>query len=65
MDNAIRYSQGLHRKGYKEATIAINPKNNLYYVYIFSTYDIDEAKKVRNQYRLRRPFNEVWLFSME
>jgi type IX secretion system PorP/SprF family membrane protein len=65
MDNAIRYSQELHSKGYDDATIAINPKNNLYYVYIFSTYDLDEARKVRNQYRLRRPFHEVWLFTME
>jgi type IX secretion system PorP/SprF family membrane protein len=65
MDNAIRYSQDLHRKGYRDATIAINPKNNLYYVYIFSSYDIDEARKERNQYRLRRPLHEVWLFSVE
>ena len=65
MDNAIRYSQELHGKGYEDATIAINPKNNLYYVYIYATYDIDEARKVRNQYRLRRPFHEVWLFTME
>lgn len=65
MDNAIHYSQELHSKGYQDATIAINPKNNLYYVYIFATYDIEEARKVRNQYRLRRPFHEVWLFTME
>jgi type IX secretion system PorP/SprF family membrane protein len=65
MDNAIRYSQELHSKGYTDATIAINPKNNLYYVYIFSSYDIEEARKVRNQYRVRRPFHEVWLFTME
>lgn len=65
MDNAIRYSQELHTKGYDDATIAINPKNNLYYVYIYATYDLEEARKVRNQYRLRRPFHEVWLFTME
>ena len=65
MDNAISYSQDLHQKGYTDATIAINPKNNLYYVYIFSSYDIDEARKARNQYRVRRPFHEVWLFTME
>ncbi|HYG19112.1 MAG TPA: PorP/SprF family type IX secretion system membrane protein [Ohtaekwangia sp.] len=65
MDNAIRYSQELHGKGYGDATIAINPKNNLYYVYIFSSYDLDEARKIRNQYRVRRPFHEVWLFTME
>jgi cell division septation protein DedD len=65
MDNAIRYSQELHGKGYGDATIAINPKNNLYYVYIFASYDLDEARKIRNQYRVRRPFHEVWLFTME
>jgi len=64
MENAMSYSQNLVGKGYA-ATVAINPKNELYYVYIFATYDIDEARRVRNQYRLRRPFSEVWLFTME
>ncbi len=65
MQNAMRYSQDLNLKGYLDVTVAINPKNNLYYVYIFSSYDIEEARKVRNQYKLKRPFSEVWLFTAE
>jgi type IX secretion system PorP/SprF family membrane protein len=65
MQNAMSYSQDLTIKGYADVTVAINPKNNLYYVYIFSSYDIDEARKVRNQYRLKRPFSEIWVFTAE
>ncbi len=65
MQNAMGYSQDLTLKGYEDVTVAINPKNNLYYVYIFSTYDIEEARKARNQYRLKRPFSEIWLFTAE
>ncbi len=65
MQNAIGYSQDLILKGYADVTVAINPKNNLYYVYIFSSYDIDEARKARNQYRIKRPFSEIWIFTAE
>ncbi|MEO7990610.1 MAG: PorP/SprF family type IX secretion system membrane protein [Chryseolinea sp.] len=65
MQNAMGYSQDLMLKGYSDVTVAINPKNNLYYVYIFSSYDIEEARKVRNQYRIKRPFSEIWVFTAE
>ncbi len=65
MQNAMNYSQDLQLKGYPDVTVAINPKNDLYYVYIFSSYDIEEARKVRNQYRIKRPFSEIWVFTAE
>ncbi len=65
MQNAMGYSQELASNGYPDVTVAINPKNNLYYVYIFSSYNIEEARKVRNQYRLKRPFSEIWVFTAE
>jgi hypothetical protein len=34
-------------------------------VYIFSTYDLEEARKVRNQYRWKNLFKEAWVFTME
>jgi hypothetical protein len=55
----------LQRKGLGDPLVAISPKNNLYYVYIFSTYDIEEARKERNQYRLRRPFSEAWVLTID
>ena len=65
MQNAIGFAQDLALKGYGDATVAINDKNNLYYVYIFSSYDLEEARKIRNQYRVKRPFSEIWIFSAE
>lgn len=65
MQNAISYAQDLALKGYAEATVAIHPENDLYYVYIFSSYDIDAARKMRNQLRLRRPLNEAWILTIE
>ncbi len=65
MENATHYLMSLKKKGYDEVSLAINPKNDFYYVYIFSSYDIEETKKARNQYRMRKPFGEAWIFSME
>jgi type IX secretion system PorP/SprF family membrane protein len=65
MENATHYLMTLKKKGFDEVSLAINPKNNLYYVYIFSSYDIEETRKARNQYRMRKPFGEAWIFSMD
>jgi len=65
MDNALKYSMDLQRKGQGAPMVAISPKNSLYYVYIFSTYDIEEARRERNQYRLRRPFSEAWVLTID
>ncbi|MBL7856263.1 MAG: PorP/SprF family type IX secretion system membrane protein [Cyclobacteriaceae bacterium] len=65
MENAMHYALDLQQKGLAIPTVALNPKNQLYYVYIYSSYDLDEARKVRNQNRVKRPFKEAWLFTME
>jgi hypothetical protein len=51
-------------RGYT-VNVALNPKNNLYYVYIFSALDVEEARKVRNEFRWKNLFKEAWVFSME
>ncbi|MGC3943214.1 MAG: hypothetical protein QM762_01535 [Chryseolinea sp.] len=45
--------------------IALNPKNNFYYVFIASSTNIDDARKKRNEYKLKNLFKEAWLFTME
>lgn len=64
LNYAKRYAQNVRAKG-TEAEVALNAEKKLYYVYIFSSFDIDEAKKVRNQYRLKNIFKEAWLFSKD
>ena len=64
MNYATRYARSIRAKGYS-ADVSLNPKKKLYYVYIFSSFDLDEAKKVRNEYRLKNLFKEAWLYSRE
>jgi type IX secretion system PorP/SprF family membrane protein len=64
MDHSTKFTKQLVKEGY-EVNVALNPKNKFYYVYIFSTYDVEEAKKVRNQYRWKNLFKEAWVFTME
>jgi hypothetical protein len=64
MDHSTRFTKQLLKEGY-DVNVALNPKNKFYYVYIFSTYDLDEARKVRNQYRWKNLFKEAWVFTME
>ncbi len=64
MDHSTKFTKQLLREGY-DVNVALNPKNKYYYVYIFSTYDLEEARKVRNQYRWKNLFKEAWVFTME
>lgn len=64
MDHSTRFTKQLASDGY-DVNVALNPKNKFYYVYIFSTYDVEEAKKIRNQYRWKNLFKEAWVFTME
>ncbi|HTE29762.1 MAG TPA: PorP/SprF family type IX secretion system membrane protein [Chryseolinea sp.] len=64
MTGSMKFVKSIREKGF-HANVALNPKNNLYYVYIHSTFQIDDAKKVRNQYRFKNLFKESWIFTME
>jgi type IX secretion system PorP/SprF family membrane protein len=64
MDHSTRFTKQLLREGY-DVNVALNPKNKFYYVYIFSSYDLEEARKARNQYRWKNLLKEAWVFTME
>ena len=64
MDHSTKFTKQLLNEGY-DVNVALNPKNKFYYVYIFSTYDLEEARKARNQYRWKNLFKEAWVFTME
>jgi type IX secretion system PorP/SprF family membrane protein len=65
MQNAINYSRDLQRRGYENATVAMNEDNRLYYVYIYSSYEIDDAKRIRNINRVKRLFQDAWVLTIE
>lgn len=64
MDHSTKFTKQLVKDGY-DVNVALNPKNKFYYVYVFSTYDLEEARKMRNQYRWKNLFKEAWVFTME
>jgi type IX secretion system PorP/SprF family membrane protein len=61
---AYRFARQVNAKGYT-STVALNPDKDLYYIYIFSSYDVEEAKKVRQQYVTRNLFKDAWIFTMQ
>jgi type IX secretion system PorP/SprF family membrane protein len=65
MDNALKYAMTLQGKGISNPVVAINSRTNLYYVYVFSSYDIEEARRERNQMRLKRPLSEAWILTID
>jgi type IX secretion system PorP/SprF family membrane protein len=64
MSHSIKYTKEMMDKGHV-VNVALNPKNNLYYVYLQSTKDQAEAARVRNDYKLKNLFKEAWVFKME
>jgi type IX secretion system PorP/SprF family membrane protein len=64
MSHSMKFTKEIVNKGYKVSVI-LNPKNNFYYVYIFSSLDHEDAKRVRIEYRRKNLFKEAWIFSME
>jgi type IX secretion system PorP/SprF family membrane protein len=64
MSHSMKFAKEMMSKGYK-MNVGLNPKNNFYYAYIYSTLDHEDAKRVRNEYRWKNLFKEAWVFSME
>jgi len=64
MDNSMRFTKEMMSKGY-QVNVALNPQNNLYYVYLSSSLNIEEAVRQRNVYKARNMFKEAWVLSME
>ncbi len=64
LSGSMQFVKQVKDRGY-HANVALNPKNNFYYVFIHSSTNIDDAKKKRNEYKLKNWFKEAWLFTME
>ena len=61
MNHSIKFTKDMMAKG-EVVNVALNPTNNLYYVYLRSTKDRAEALKIRNEYRWKNLFKEAWIF---
>jgi type IX secretion system PorP/SprF family membrane protein len=61
---ALAYVKKLESAGIKSPHIALNTANKMQYVYVFSSYDLDECKKVRDQLRLKKITKDVWILNI-
>ena len=64
MNHSMKLTKDMMAKG-EMVNVALNPTNNLYYVYLRSTKDKAEALKIRNEYRWKNLFKKAWVFEME
>jgi hypothetical protein len=64
-ENAKKYSDGLVKLGFKDSDYGFLTKNNLWYVHIAETDDIEVARSFRDTFRKMKMFREAWLLTVE
>jgi hypothetical protein len=64
LDNSMKFTKEMMSKGYV-VNVALNPQNNLYYVYLSSSIVKEEAQRIRDEYKSKNVFKQAWVFSME
>lgn len=64
MENASAYATELLEEGHY-AKIYSSPDNHYYYVNIFSSGNIQEARRMRDEYRKRQIFPNAWILTAE
>jgi type IX secretion system PorP/SprF family membrane protein len=66
--NSTEYAQAFVKKlesaGVKSPHIGLNTANKMQYVYVYSSYDIAECRKVRDQLRLKQATKDVWILNI-
>ncbi len=66
--NSIKYAQTFAKKlasaGVKSPHIGLNTGTKKYYVYVYSSYDIEECRKVYEQLRLKQATKDVWILNI-
>jgi len=63
-ENAKRFDEQLVRSGFPEAQYGFLTARNIWYVYIASSNEINEARAKRDQYRQTTMFKDAWLLTV-
>lgn len=63
--NARKYSRELTEMEYADAHYGFISARNLWYVYLTSSEDINEARKLRDEYRNGHNFKDAWILTVE
>jgi type IX secretion system PorP/SprF family membrane protein len=64
LDNSMKFTKEMMSKGYV-VNVALNPQNNLYYVYLSSSLVKEDAHRMRDEYKKKNMFKQAWVLSME
>jgi type IX secretion system PorP/SprF family membrane protein len=62
-ENAQRFIREIRQKGF-DGQYGFNSEKGLWYVFIFKSDDVTEARRVRDNYRKIESFKEAWLLSV-
>ncbi|MBA4056328.1 MAG: hypothetical protein C0490_16555, partial [Marivirga sp.] len=65
VENALHLQNSLKTKGHSEVYTGLYGKKGIYYVYTFSTYDLDEAKEKVKIYASIADFRDVWILKID
>lgn len=65
LDYAKAHQKRLGVLGYRDVKSGMNPGNKLFYVYVFSSYDLEECRKMRDQLRLKEATKAAWILKIE
>lgn len=62
LSHSMKFSKEMISEGH-QVNVVLNPKNNMYYVYLNSSTDLEEAKKMRNEFKRKNLLKEAWIFT--
>lgn len=65
LDFAKAHQKRLSALGYKDVKSGMNPNNKLFYVYVFSSYNLEESRKTRDQMRIKEATKAAWILKIE
>jgi len=64
-DNALAFARKLSTSGITEAHVGLNLDNNMQCVYVFSSYDPDECRRVRDRLRQKELTKSAWVLQVK
>jgi type IX secretion system PorP/SprF family membrane protein len=64
MEYARAFTNKLRNAGVSNPQIGLNTLNKMQYVYVFSSYDLDECRKMRDQFRSKQATKDVWILTI-
>jgi len=63
--NAKKFSKELKDMEYADAHYGFISARNLWYVYLASSEDVDEARRLRDEFRQEHYFKDAWILTVE